>query len=77
MTLKKSHYLLIKFLKAYIRMEKVIKFGDTEIQKQIFHQQKGPIWIKNIDINKIVVSYKVSFDKKYLNTLMTTKMIKN
>ena len=43
MTLKKSHYLLIKFLKAYIRMEKVIKFGDTEIQKQIFHQQKGPI----------------------------------
>ena len=66
-----------KFLKAYIRMENVIKFGDTEIQKQIFHQQKGLIWIKNIDINKIVVSYKVSFDKKYLNILMTTKIIKN
>ena len=66
-----------KFLKAYIRMENIIKFGDTEIQKQIFHQQKGLIWIKNIDINKIVVSYKVSFDKKYLNILMTTKIIKN
>ena len=66
-----------KFLKAYIRMENVIKFGDTEIQKQIFHQQKRPIWIKNIDINKIVLSYKVSFDKKYLNILMTTKIIKN
>ena len=46
-------------------MEKtIIKFGDIEIEKQKFHQHKRPISIKNIDINKIVVSNKVSFGKK-------------
>ena len=39
-------------------MEKtIIKFGDIEIEKQKFHPNKSPIIsIKNIDINKIVVS---------------------
>ena len=45
-------------------MEKIITFADIEIQKQKFHQHNGPISIKNIDINKIVVSNKVSFGKK-------------
>ena len=46
-------------------MEKtVIKFGNTEIRKQKFHQHKRPISINNIDINKIAVSNKVSFDKR-------------
>ena len=45
-------------------MEKVIKFGDIEIQKQKFHQHKAPISITNIYINKIVVSNKVSFGRK-------------
>ena len=45
-------------------MEKaIIKFCDTEIGKQTFHQNKSPISIKNIDINKIVESNKVSFGK--------------
>ena len=42
----------------------VIKFDDIEIKKQKFHQDKIPISIKNIDINKIVVSDKVSLGKK-------------
>ena len=45
-------------------MEKLLKFGDIEIQKQNFYQHKGPISIKNVDINKRVVSNKVSFGKK-------------
>ena len=40
-----------------------MKFGDIEIQKQKFHQYERPLSIKNIDINKIVVSNKVSFGK--------------
>ena len=44
-------------------MEKIIKFVDIEIQKQIFHQNKGPISIKAIDINKMVVSNRVPFGK--------------
>ena len=46
-------------------MEKtVIELGDIEMEKQIFHQHKRPISIKDININKIVISNKVSFGKK-------------
>ena len=45
-------------------MEKVIKFCDIKVLKQIFHQDKEPISIKNIDINKIVVSNKIFCSKK-------------
>ena len=44
--------------------KKIIKIDDTEIEKHKFHQHKGPISISNTDINKIVVSNKVSFGKK-------------
>ena len=48
-----------------MKMEKtIIKFGDIEIQKQTFHQHKGPVSIKNVDTDKIVVSNKVPFGKK-------------
>ena len=46
--------------------KKIINFGDTDIQKYKFHQHKSPILINNIDVNKIVVFNKVSFDKKGL-----------
>ena len=49
---------------TFIRMEKIIKFGDIKIQKQKYHQHKELISIKNLDINKIVVSNKVSSGKK-------------
>ena len=46
-------------------MEKTtIKFGDIEIKKQKFYWYERPISIKDIDINKIVASNKVSFGKK-------------
>ena len=46
-------------------MQKTVKkFGDTEIEKQKCYQHKRPISIKNIDINKIVVSNKAYFAKK-------------
>ena len=41
-----------------------IKFGDIEIKKQKFYRYKRPISIKDIDIDKIVASNKVSFGKK-------------
>ena len=44
-------------------MEKIIMFVDIEIQKQKFHQNKGPNSIKTIDINKMVVSNRVPFGK--------------
>ena len=36
-------------------MEKIIIFGDIDIQKQKFHQRKAPISMKNMDFNKTVV----------------------
>ena len=45
-------------------------------KKQKFHQHKRRSSIKNIDINKTVVSNKVSFDKKDLNIVLATKIIK-
>ena len=56
-------------MKLYILKKKkkkktIVKSGDIEIKQQKFHQHKGPISIKNIDVNKIVVSNKVSFGKK-------------
>ena len=51
-------------LKPYIEIEKaIIKFGDIESEKQKFRQYKRSVSMKNIDINKIVVSNKVSFGK--------------
>ena len=55
---------IYEFLKAYTKMKNIIKFDDTEIEKQKLHQHKEPISIKKIDINKIAVSNKVSFGKK-------------
>ena len=37
----------------------IIKLGDNEIEKQKFRQNKRPISLEHIDINKIVVSHKV------------------
>ena len=52
-------------MKVYIKMgEKSIKFVDIKIEKQKFHQYKRPISITNIDINKIIISNKISFGKK-------------
>ena len=66
-------------MKAYIDMEKVIKFGDIEIKKQMFCQHKKPISIKNIGINKILIKnwYLIGslLVKKDLNISLTTKML--
>ena len=55
----------MKVFKSYIKMEKtIIKFSDIETQKQKFYQHEGPISTKNVDIDKVIVSNKVPFDKK-------------
>ena len=57
-------------------MEKVLKFGDIEIQKQNFHQHQGLISIKNIDINKRVRSLLVKKGFKYFIGCRDPKNIK-
>ena len=35
----------------------IIKFDDTQIEKQKFYQQKKPVSINNIDIKKILIKH--------------------
>ena len=52
-------------MKAYTKIEKIMKFGDIEIQRQKFTNIKELFQKKiYIDINKIVVSNKVLLGKK-------------
>ena len=44
--------------------KKIIMFDDIEIEKHKFHYYKNPVLIDDVDINKIVVSNKVTFRKK-------------
>ena len=55
-------------------MEKtIIKFDSIKIPKQKFHQHKRPISIKNVDIDKIVVSNKVPSGMKGFNYIIGYK----
>ena len=45
-------------------------------KKQKFHQLKEPISIKNIDINKMIVSNKISYGKKGFKYLIGYKNAK-
>ena len=44
--------------------KKIINFGNNEVEKHKFCLNTSPILINNADINKIVVSNKVSFGRK-------------
>ena len=50
--------------------------GDIEMEQQKFHQHKRPISIKNIDINKIIVSKKYLLVKQDLNISLDAKILK-
>ena len=56
--------------------KEIIKFDDTEIEKDKSHHCKRPILINNIDVNKIVISNKISLGKENFNYSLTIKMRK-
>ena len=65
-------------MKGYIKIEnKIVKCVNIEFKKQTFPQNNRPILIKNLDINKIVVSNKVSFGKKESKYFIGYKETKN
>ena len=46
-------------------MNKEIMFDDTETEKRKFHYRQNPIFIDDVDIDKILISNKVSCTKDY------------
>ena len=65
-------------MKVYLKMKKtIIKFGGIWNDNLIFHQYRKPIWMKSIDINKIVVSNQVYFGKIAFKYFIGLNVIKN
>ena len=54
-------------------MGSITKFGDIEVQNKNFTSINDINTIKNIDINKMVVSNKVSFGKKKIKYFIVYK----
>ena len=53
--------------------KEILTFGDTEIEKNKFYRYKSPIFLKDVDIEKVLASNKITFDKKRtINTLLIT-----
>ena len=44
--------------------KEILTFGDTEIKKIKFYRHKSPIFLKDVDIEKVLVSNKISFGGK-------------
>ena len=49
----------------------ILMFGNTEIEKKMYYC-KIPILLKDVNIAKVLVSKKISFGEKVINTLLIT-----
>ena len=66
-----------KNIYIYAKMDaQIIAFGDTEIEKQKFHNHKNPILIDDVDINKIMTSSEVLSGKKGFKYFLVTRIMK-
>ena len=56
----------IYFLKNIYKklIKQIMAFGDIETEKHKFHNHKNPILIDEVYIDKILISNKISFDRK-------------
>ena len=52
--------------------KEILTFGDIVIEKNIFYLHKTAIIWRDVDIEKVLVSKKVSFDEKTINILLVT-----
>ena len=61
----------VKNLLSCIKMgTEILTFGDIEIEKKIFYRYKSPVTLRDIDIEKVLVSNKISFSEKTTSTLL-------
>ena len=50
--------------------KEILTFGNIEIEKNKFYHNKTPIFLKDVDIEKVLVSNKISFGKKNYKYLL-------
>ena len=44
--------------------KKILTLGDNEIEKQKFRHYKNPVFLEDVDTDKILISIKISFGEK-------------
>ena len=54
----------------------MLMFDAIEIEKQKFSYSKYAIDIRSVDIDKTMISIRIRLEKKLLNTLFVTNIIK-
>ena len=52
--------------------KEILTFEDIKIEKNKFYRHKTPIFMEDVDIEKVLVSSKISFGGKNINTLLVT-----
>ena len=53
--------------------KETLTFGDIQIENNKFYRYKTPILLVDLDIEKVLVSNKISFgEKKTISTLLVT-----
>ena len=72
LTKKKWNIIKHKRLLSRIKMGKeILTFGDIEIEKDIFYFYKSPVLLREVNIERVLVSNKIPFGKKKtINTLL-------
>ena len=56
-------------------VKELLTFDDTEIDKNKFYHYKSPVPLRDLDIEKVLVSNKISFGEKNINTLLVTSLM--
>ena len=66
----------IKKLLSCIKMGKeILTFEDIDIEKNKFYRHKNPAPLRDVDIEKLLASKKISFAEKTINALLVTYII--
>ena len=55
--------------------KEILIFNDIVIDKRKFHYSKNPIFIDNVDIDKILISKRFLLVKRVKNALLVTKIM--
>ena len=55
--------------------KEVLTFGDIDIEKDNFYCHRSPTFLKNIDIDEVLVSEKISSVEKTISTLLVTSIM--
>ena len=50
----------------------ILTLGDIETEKNKFYRYKRPTFKKDVDIEKVLISNKVSFGEKNISALLVT-----